>query len=240
MKSSPPEIARDRPILAIIFRLFAAMTVALSFVIVKLAGSLHIGIPQVMFWRFIVCTVCLFAYLAIRRDLGILRTRRPVSHFGRGLNSTIIMALNYWAAMVIPIALVSTINFTAPLFAVLITSLVLRHPVSRVHWVAVLIGFVGVVLVSMPSPHDDYPLLGALAALAGSAGTSVSNLQVRDLSRTEQPLAIAFYFSLIGALLSALALPFSTAPTQPLEWLLLVSLGLQGMAFQVLFALSLR
>jgi len=230
----------DRPVLAIALRLASAIVVAISFVLVKLAGSHQVGLPQLMFWRFMVSAAAVPIYLGLRGQLGTLRTGRLSSHFVRGFNSTTIMALNYWATMVMPLALVTTLNFTTPLFAVLIAAIVMRQPVSRSNWLAVMIGLAGVVLVARPSPSESFPLLGAAAALAAAGIAAVTNMQVRDLARTEPALTITFYFSLFGALLAACALPFSAAPAQPGQWLLLIGVGLSGMTFQVLMALSLQ
>lgn len=231
---------RDRPALALGLRLCAAFASAALFTFVKLAGDHHIALAQVMFWRFLMSVPVVVAYLALRGDLATLATRRLKAHFLRGLNSTFSMVLNFGAAMLLPLAITTTLNFTTPLFAVLIAALVLRERVSGWNWLAVGLGFAGVLLVARPTPGETVSHLGAMAGLAAAAIVATTNMQVRDLARTEPSLTIVFFFSLFGTLLSGCALPFFPVPTSPDQWALLLGVGLCGLVYQVFMALSLR
>lgn len=231
---------RDRPALALGLRLVAAFDSAALFTFVKLAGDHNIALAQVMFWRFLMSVPVVLGFLALRGELASLRTSRLRAHFLRGLNSTGSMVLNFGAAMMLPLAVTTTLNFTTPLFAVLIAALFLREKVSGWHWLAVGLGFAGVILVAQPTPGEAVSHLGAAAGLAAAAIVATTNMQVRDLARTEPSLTIVFYFSLFGTLLAACALPFFPVPTSPVQWGLLLGVGLCGLVYQVFMALSLR
>jgi len=85
------------------------------------------------------------------------------------------------------------------------------------------------------------PVLGALAGLGAGLCVGVVSYQIRDLARSEDSIAIVFYFSAFGALIAAAMLPFAPAAMPDLELLaLLVALGLAGTLGQLLTTASLR
>ena len=79
----------------------------------------------------------------------------------------------------------------------------------------------------------------AAAGLSGLIIAIVSH-QLRDLGRTEDPIATVFYFALFGAPMAALALPFFMTSHNETQWLLLLSIGVAGTLTQFFLAASLR
>ena len=90
--------------------------------------------------------------------------RSPISW--RGVLGLSTMVLAFSALTFLPLAEAATIGFAAPLFAVMLSALILGEPVGRHRWSAVALGFVGVLIVMRPS-GSALPPLGLALALAG-------------------------------------------------------------------------
>nr|WP_286209156.1 DMT family transporter [Azospirillum sp. A1-3] len=70
--------------------------------------------------------------------------------------------------------------------------------------------------------------MGALIALFGALTNALAMIAIRQLSRTEVPNTIVFYFTLLTTVLLGLTLPFSWITPAPMDWLLLLATGLCG------------
>ena len=78
------------------------------------------------------------------------KTNRPVSHFARGLVGTTAMGLGFFALTRLPLPEAITLNYAQPLFVVLFSALFLGENVRFYRWSAVIIGLIGVIIVSWP------------------------------------------------------------------------------------------
>ena len=155
------------------------------------------------------------------------------------------MALNFGGMIFLPMAEATTINLSVPIFAVIFAALFLGEPTGWQRWSAVLVGFLGVLLVLNPTTliaqgFTGHHGLGTLIALGGAVMTALITIQVRDLARTESPMTIVFWFSLISMLPLGLALPFVMTAHGAGEWALLIGLGLLGAVVQLSLTGALR
>jgi drug/metabolite transporter (DMT)-like permease len=225
--------------LALGLRLAATAAIATMFMLVKIASQSGVALPEIMFWRQAVCAPILLGYLGMVGGLDRLKTSRMGSHARRSALGMAGMLCNFGAAILLPLAEYTTLSFTAPMFAVILTALVLREHVGPWRWTAVLCGFAGVIVIAQPG-HQPIALLGATTALAAALLNAVISFQIRDLGRTEEPIRVVFYFALFGSAIMALFLPFSmTAHTGP-QWLMLMGVGITGMFGQLLMTAALR
>src|SRR5690606_13765825 len=119
--------------------------------------------------------------------LGALATRRPGTHFVRGLYGTVGMVLNFAAIILLPLAEATTMNFTAPIWAVILSMVLLKERIGIWRWSAVLLGFAGIVVIAQPG-GGHLPLFGALVGLGGAFMIALISIQIADLNRTDQPL----------------------------------------------------
>ena len=207
--------------------------------IVKYAGERHIALPELMFWRQAGCLPVIVGWLAATGKLSDLRTKRIGAHSRRALLGTGNMVLSFGSFLLLPLAEATTLGFTAPLFAVLIAAFYFREKVGRWRWSAVLLGFIGVLIVSRPS-GEAISTLGASMALVCALVSAVINYQIRDLGKTEAAACTVFWFAAFGTLLLAPVLPFVITRHTPFEWLMMVGLGLFGALGQLLMTASLR
>lgn len=229
----------DRPLYALALRLAGIALIATMFLLVKLAGESGIALPEVMFWRQAVTVPVLFAWLALLRRTETLRTQRIGAHARRAGVGMFGMVCNFGAATLLPLAEATTLGFTTPLFAVIIGALVLRETIGPWRWAAVILGFAGVLVIAQPG-HEFVSPLGAAAGLGAGLMVAIISYQIRDLGRTEAPIATVFYFALFGSLIMAPFLPFVMTAHSPQQWAILIGVGLVGTFGQLLITSALR
>jgi drug/metabolite transporter (DMT)-like permease len=228
-----------RPIHALLLRLAAVAFISTLLMLVKLAATAGIALPEIMFWRQAIPALALFGWLAATGGLQRLRSRRIASHAGRAASGMVGMACNFAAAALLPLAEATVLGFTTPLFAVVLSALILREPVGAWRWGAVLLGFLGVLLIARPG-GTPIPPLGAAAGLGAGLMVAIISFQIKDLSRTEESISVVFYFALFGALMMAPLLPATMTQHSAGQWLLLLALGLAGAIGQLLLTAALR
>lgn len=228
-----------RPILALGLRLGSALLFATLLMLVKYAGDSGVALPEIMFWRQAVSVPILLGFLALTGKLDLLRTARLGSHARRAGLGMLNMVFNFGATILLPLAESTVLGFTTPLFAVVLGALVWREHIGPYRWLAVALGFAGVLVIAQPS-GEPVSTLGVVLALLTGFFITIINYHIRDLGRTEDPIAIAFYFAAFGAPMAALALPFFYTPHSPEQWLVLIATGTVGTLAQWLLAASLR
>lgn len=210
------------------------------FMLVKYLGESGIALPELMFWRQAVSIPVLLGWLALAGGgFGRLRTRRLASHAGRATVGMMGMLCGFTASILLPLAEATTLGFTTPLFAVILTALMPRERVGPWRWTAVTAGFIGVLVIAQPGQAPIAPL-GAAAGLGSGLLVAIVAFQIRDLGKTESPVAIVFYFALFGALLTLPFLPFTMTAHSGRQWLLLMATGTIGTLGQLLITAALR
>lgn len=229
----------------IALRLLAMLSLSLMFVLVKRIDAAGIHIVESLFWRQAIVLPMLVGWALTRGGLAIYRTHRIGTHARRAMMGLTGMALNFGGMIFLPMAEATTINLSVPIFAVIFAALFLREPTGWQRWSAVLVGFLGVLLVLNPTTlvaqgFTGHHGLGTLIALGGAVMTALITIQVRDLARTESPMTIVFWFSLISMLPLGLALPFVMTAHGAGEWALLIGLGLLGAVVQLSLTGALR
>ena len=229
----------DRPLYALALRLAGIALIAMMFMLVKLAGESGIALPEVMFWRQAVTVPVLLGWLALLGRVGTLRTTRIGAHARRAGVGMFGMVCNFGAATLLPLAEATTLGFTTPLFAVLIGALVLGQTVGWWRWAAVILGFSGVLVIAQPG-HAPIDPLGAATGLGAGLMVAIISYQIRDLGRTEPPIATVFYFALFGSLIMVPFQPFVMTAHSPQQWAVLIGIGLVGTLGQLLITTALR
>lgn len=168
--------------------------------LVKLAGARLDGL-QLGFIR--ACFALVFVLpVAFAAGPQVFRTNRPGLHLARGLAGSIGMLCGFFALTRMPLADVTAIGFTQPLFLIVLAALVLGETVRARRWTATAIGFVGVLI--MLRPGDGVLDLVALVALVGALAAGVVKLLVKRLSVSEAPLTIMVYLAVIQLVVSAI------------------------------------
>ncbi|WP_088307603.1 DMT family transporter [Novosphingobium sp. B 225] len=229
----------QRPLMALGLRLLAAMVLSALVAVVKLTVESGVRFPEVLFWRQVPTVFLIGGWLAMRGQLDRLKTRRLPIHARRALIGMIGMFFTFGAPLLLPLTEATTLGFTTPIFAVILSVLLLREQVGPVRWLAVALGFAGVVIITQPG-HSHIPPLGAAVGLGAGFMVALISIQVRDLGRTEESISIVFWFAALSAPVLALGLPFFASTHTPYQWGLLLLGGVLGCLGQILLTAALR
>jgi drug/metabolite transporter (DMT)-like permease len=145
---------------------------------------------------------------------GALHSARPWRHVARIASSFAAILMFFEALRHLPLATCISIGFAAPLFMTAASVVLLSERVGVHRWAAIVVGFVGVLVITRPDGGGlaSWP---ALLAIASSLFFALSQISVRWLAATETNLRILFYQNFGLLLLSTAALPFVW---QPLAW----------------------
>jgi drug/metabolite transporter (DMT)-like permease len=144
----------------------------------------------------------------------------------------------FYALSIAPLVEVTTLAFSAPIFATIGAMVVYREKVGFRRWAAIGFGFLGVLVVLRPGFHEISQ--GATLALFAAIGWSACMVIIKSLGQTESSLTITLYMSLVMAPLALLpALWVWQWPTEnQMIWLILI--GILGGAGQMAMAEALK
>ncbi len=214
---------------------------------IKAAGQLPAG--QIVFFRSFFAILPIIVFLAWRRELSTaLATSRPGSHIMRGLVGVSSMTLGFFALTRLPLPEAITLNYAQPLLVVVFSALFMGEAIRVYRWTAVVIGMVGVLIVSWPkltlftgdAGMSSGEALGVVAALVSAAISAVALLLVRNLVRTERSATIVMWFSLTAATAGLATLPFGWSPLTATQTALLIGSGICGGVAQIVMTESYR
>ncbi len=207
--------------------------------LIKLAANSGIHLIELVFWRQVIALPVILSWAMLSGGLARLATKRPLAHAARAGYGLIAMMLSFGGLILLPLAEATTLGFAAPIFAVLLSAVLLKENVGLMRWCAVLAGFTGVVIIAQPG-SDAIPLTGALVALGGAFMVALISTQIRDLSQTDTPPVIVFWFCVCSVAVLLVPVTLLFEPYSPREWLLLLGLGLTGTLGQLLITIALR
>ncbi|HYJ82666.1 MAG TPA: DMT family transporter [Allosphingosinicella sp.] len=236
-------MSSDRPkqnrLVGIGLRVAAATCFAFMAMLVKLGHEAGVATVELAFYRFAFGLPPLLLWIAASRNLEVWRTRRPFAHVWRAAAGLTTLVLSFSALALLPLAEATSIGFAAPLFAVALSALVLGEPVGRHRWSAVILGFVGVLVVMRPE-SGHLPALGLLLASLGAFGAGIVTITIRQVGRTEGTQTTVLWFSLLSMAATGLLMPFFGQWHDGGTWLLLAALGAVGGFSQICLTASLR
>lgn len=170
---------------------------------------------------------------------GVWRTGRPVLHLVRGLLLIGTTLGNFIALQYLQLDQSISIIFSMPFFVALFAGPLLGEWIGWRRWLAIMVGFAGVLVVVRPSTSGVHPAV--LASLGGAACYAFYNISTRVLAATDSTATLMFYASLIGAVLTSLPLPwFWSVPPSPLVVVNMALTGLYGGIGHLLLVLAHR
>ncbi len=179
-----------------------------------------------------------FLPIFMREGFGFLRTDRIVMHGVRAGLNVIAMFAYFTALSIAPIARVTALAFSAPLFAAVLGVVVLHERFRARRWAAIVIGFVGTIVILRPGviPLD----LGSVLVLFSAGVWGVIMIMIKVLSRTESSMTITGYMNILLSVLSVgPALYVWSAPSAEM-WAWLVLIGVSGTIAQIALAQSFK
>ncbi len=166
------------------------LTLMLVITIAGREATRDVAVFQLMAMRSVIGLVLLWPLLHLYGGLAAIRTKRVREHTAR--NAVHYGAQYAWfvALTMIPLAQVVAIEFTMPIWAILLAAAFLGERITRWKLLAVALGLLGVGLVVRPDAAGLNA--GQLIALAAAVGFAVSVILTKSLTRTDDALAIIF------------------------------------------------
>lgn len=176
--------------------------------------------------------------LLLRHGPSLLRTSHLSMYFMRcaiGIGS---MLCGFWAIVHLPLAEAISITYSSPLFVTIGAVLVLGEVVRVRRWSAVVIGFIGVLIIVRPGGASfNIHTLAAIAAAGLSGSVAIS---IKFLSRTEKADAIVLYTTMLWVPMSLLPALFVWTWPQGITWLWIIAAGFLGTAGHLLWTRALK
>jgi drug/metabolite transporter (DMT)-like permease len=222
----PPEDRRmtsHRPLAAALW-----MTGAIfSFTAMAIAGRAVSDVHdtfEIMMWRSVVGFILLMIVAGSLGRLHEVRRDRMGQHLIRNMFHFSGQNLWFWALTMIPLAQVFALEFTSPIWVILLSPLVLGEKLTRPRLIAAGMGFVGILMVARP----DFAALnpGVLAAAASAVCFAATILMTKALTRGESIVSILFWLTLMQGCFGFVTAAYDGVlhwPTaQTLPWLALI------------------
>ncbi len=210
------------------YMVLSAFFFSLMSLLVKVAGQRLPG-AELVLARSVVALV--ISYAMIRR-LGVSPWgRRKGLLVFRGLIGFFGLLCFFYAIPRLPLADVTVIQYTNPAFTALLAALFLKETMGRREVMGLLLSLLGVVLVAQPTwlfghAADTLNLTAVGIALAGAVFAAMAYTTVRKLRETEHHLVVVFYFPLVATPASIPVMWSDALWPTPLEWLMLLGIGL--------------
>jgi len=207
-------------------------------VFAKLLSANHSVIEIAFYRNLIACMPFLFLVFVLgKRDILVIRSKPSLVGF-RAVLGAISLVTTFAAFSLMPMAETTVLLFTSSLFIPVLGVIFLSERVGPYRWVAVVIGFAGVVIMTGPTGHMS--ALGITVAIAAALMHATLQIVLRYLGRYERPETVTFYFLVIGTLVMALPLPLVAVTPNLVEVPLLFGVGLSGALAQWLLSIAFR
>ena len=206
-----------------IFGLIAAAMFTVVSALVKFAAQDY-HVVQILFFRQSVMLLTMLPIIAGNFPQS-LRTKRPLLHITRLLGALTALSLGFTAVAHLPLATAISISFTKTMFVTVLAVVLLSEVVGWRRFLAILIGFIGMLIILQPNPGDVVSIY-AFLAIIGAAGAALAVVCVRSLSSTEDAVTLLSYQSIFIGILVAIPTFYLWKTPDLIGLIVLVSVGL--------------
>ena len=210
--------------LGFLYMFMSVCAFSLMDLIVKWSENYPLG--QVLFFRGFFGVVIYFFIMPRERIKNFYYTKRAGLHLLRCLSGLIALIAIFIALRKLPLATVVSISFAAPIFTTIFSIFLLNEKVGFYRWLAVSIGFIGIIIITEPG-FDDLNIY-YLFPIIFCLGLSYVAITIRQLSTTEPVWLIALNFSIVITLASLFTIPFGWVMPNVKDLALLCMIGFFG------------
>ena len=176
--------------------------------------------------------------MLVRHGPSLLRTSKLPLYLVRCLIGIVSMLAGFWAIVNLPLAQAIALSYSTPLFVTIGAVLVLGEIVRARRWTAVLVGFLGVVLIVRPG--SDAFTAGSLVALMAAVASASVAISIKFLSRTEHPDAIVLYTTMLWVPMSLVPALFVWEMPAGITWLWIILAGGLGTTAHMFWTRALK
>jgi drug/metabolite transporter (DMT)-like permease len=229
----------DRAGAGIVFANLSVLTFTLMDAIIKDVSRVF-PTGEIIFFRNLFAFLPLLFYVWLRGERLNLKTRNVWGHVMRGGFGVTSMFFLFYSYQVLPLSDAIALGLSGPIFVTVLSVPILGEHVGWRRWSAVIVGFIGVVIMTRPGPgvfdiDAMWPLLGAVFY-------AFAMISIRRLGSREPSSTIVFYFSAFSVLASLVTIPFGSVDAR-FAWVMpqsfwpcveLFAIGLLGGTAQIL------
>lgn len=184
-------------------------------------------VVQLVWLRFFTHVLITSALLAPSQGWLLVRVHSPRLQLLRGLMLATMTGLNFWALQYLQLAQTGAMQFSVPILISVFSVWWLAERLDARRWIAIVVGFVGVLLIIRPSASGFHPAI--LLSLGNAVLYALFNMMTRSMARTENAAATQLMSALVPTIL---LMPFALwqwqTPQTWAEWALIALLGLCG------------
>ena len=224
------------PMRAALLMLGSTMFFGLMVVAIRLASSSMHAFEIAFFRNFFGLVVAL--PLLLRHGPGFLRTTQFPRYLFRCVIGICSMLAGFWAITHLPLAQAVSLSYSTPLFVTIAAAALLGEQVRARRWTAVILGFIGVLIIVRPGTAEfsTHAMVAVLAAVL----SSIVAIQIKQLSATEPADRIVIYTTLLWVPMSLLPAMSVWQWPQGITWLWLVAAGAMGTGGHMLWTRALK
>lgn len=185
----------------------------------------HLPLSQIIFFRNIFGFIFINT-LFLKHGFASLKSEQPKTQLLRGLVGVSAMFFMVFSYSQLQLSEATLLKATTPIFIPMIAFLLLHERMTLVTWLAILLAFVGVIIINGATGSPLTISIGWISGCCAAVLAATAKVLVRKLGRTDPSKVIIFYFALIGTFVS---LPFAVAQWQEMNVrlaVLVVALGL--------------
>lgn len=199
----------------------AGVVLTVMSAIIKSLGT-RIPVIEILFVRQTVMSLLLTPRI-LRDPVAAFATPNPWLHALRVGLSVVAMLAGFTAIIHLPLADAVAVSFSRSFFVTIFAIVILHEVVGRHRWIAVVLGFTGVVIMVRPSPEglDPYAALGLLSA----AAVGLIMVIIRKLAQKERMATVLTYQAVGVGVVFAVPAVLAWVPPTPAEWALMVVIG---------------
>jgi len=188
---------------------------------------LSLPVVQVVWVRFFLHTVITGGVLVPQLGLCLFKTKHPKWQIMRGLMLATMTGTNFWALQYLQLAQTGSVQFSVPILIALISVIGFGEKIDTGRWIAIFIGFVGVLVIIRPGTEAFHPAI--LLCVIGAILYASFNILTRRLARDDHPGATQWTSAFVASVVLA---PFALwqwqMPHGWLQWSLLILTGCLG------------
>lgn len=198
---------------------------------------------DIAFFRNLIALCILGGWILASKQYHLIKTERPFGQIVRAVIGTVGLVMVFWSYTLLPLATVTSLLFLSPIMTLIMSIMFLKEKAGIYRWAAVLGGFIGMIVISLPALNENasaqIPLFGIITCfIAATAGASVQ-IMLRTLGKSGEPaVTTIIYFLLISTLITGV---ISIAQGIEFHSVLIVSMfgvGLAGLGNQIFKTLA--
>lgn len=236
-----PTTSRDSPVFGMAIAVLAFLSLSFMMLFAKILSDRY-HVIEIAFLRNIIALLPFAAMLAFPSQRGMLHIRsRPGIIATRALIGTANVVMVFGAFSLLPMANATSILFASALFTPVLGLMFLGETVGPYRATAVIVGFIGVVIVAQPGGSaENWNLLGMAFGLGGALVAAMLGVMLRLLGQSEAPLTVTFYFLFLGALMIAPFVPFVWEMPVWADAPYILGIGVSGFLMQMSLTLAFK